>query len=90
MQDAYEPTADEVSDDSSADLTGNPWAEAGWPEDEWPKPWMLLEGPFICGDGSPTFAMLGLKEKDPRYKTKAFRPLNGGFHTTLEHWDMPR
>ena len=67
---------------------GNPWAEAGWPPDQWPIPWMQSTGPYICGDGSPTFAMIRLKENDERYQHRRFVPLNGGFHTALETHKM--
>eukprot|EP00957_Ditylum_brightwellii_P150971 11495775-Ditylum_brightwellii.AAC.1 len=60
----------------------HPWADAGWPKEKWPVPWMGQLGPILCNDGSPTFALLCL-QSDPQYQAKK-SPLNGAFHTMLE------
>ena len=50
------------------DLSGqNPWADAGWPQDQWPTPWIRKLGPILCSDGQPTFGLLYLKEADAEY-----------------------
>lgn len=81
-----QPTTDD--DDIEVDLEGNPWADAGWPEDKWPTAYMQQYGPFICGDGSPTFALISLQEKDPRYRNRRYQAMNGGFHGNMENHKM--
>jgi hypothetical protein len=66
------------------DFTGNPWAEAEWNPEDWPRPWMEDRGVYLCGDGQPTFAMGRLKKTHDQFKDKVFTPFNGGFHTMLE------
>ena len=75
------PGTDEESNDEPK-IVGNPWLENGWDKHQVPKPFAF--GPYICGDGLPTFAMLRLKRTDPNYRNKDFLPFNGGFHTMLE------
>ena len=66
----------------------NPWAKNKWPLEYWPEPFMHESGPWICGDGSPTYAMKRLHEKNPIYTGRKFIALNGGFHTMLETHKM--
>ena len=77
-----------VNDDMNIDMTGNPWAQAGWHVEEWPQPWMLTTGPYICGHGSLIFAILTLQEEDDKYRNRRFMAFNGGFHTVLETHKM--
>ena len=88
MEDVAAESDDEFAIFDDVDLTGNPWAQAGWPQEDWPDPWMLSTGLYICGDGSPTFAMLPLQENDEKYQDRKFQDFNGGFHTILETHEM--
>lgn len=67
-------------------MLGNPWARAGWPQDRWPRPWMVDNGPVMSGDGAPSFAMLKAKEGD--LKDLTFTVFSGGFHFMLEAHKM--
>jgi hypothetical protein len=66
----------------------NPWTVSDWPVEYRPDPLMGSTGPWICGDGNPTFAIKVLQWDHPNYQQRNFRAFNGGFHSMLKAFGL--